>query len=398
MAKTALSLKLYFTIERMEDLKRMAVFASVVQHGSMSGAARALGMSTSAVSQQVRKLESDGGVTLLHRSTRKLALTEAGQRYHARCAAMCAAADQARAELAASRDAPSGELRLSATVGFARHIAPALGELLAAHPALRLRLLVDDSPIDLINARIDLAVRYGRLQDSTWAARRLGGMQWYLCAAPGWVADHGVPQHPDALLSYSWLGFARENGGLLIDLRSPTGDPRALRVEPRIASNNQLSIQQMCEAGLGLALVGSMDSHDALQAGRLVRLLPDWSFGTLDIWAVTPQRDAQPAKVRQTIAALHRYLSQLPGVTELEEISPWVTAFGAFLRRDIAATFYPSFFYRSEPQIPSLCRQRRLPTVAPQGPASGPFNPRLESAHDDQPHHKLPHRPRTGRF
>lgn len=286
----------------MEDLKRMAVFAAVVQHGSMSGAARALGMSTSAVSQQVRKLESDGGVTLLHRSTRKLALTEAGQRYHARCAAMWAAAEQARAELAASRDAPSGELRMSATVGFARHIAPALGDLLAAHPALRLRLLVDDSTIDLINARIDLAVRYGRLADSTWAARRLGGMHWYLCASPEWVAAHGMPQHPDALLSHSWLGFAREGGGL--------------RVEPRIASNNQLSIQQMCEAGLGLALVGSMDSHDALQAGRLVRLLPDWSFGTLDIWAVTPQRDAQPAKVRQAIAALHAYLKQVPGISD----------------------------------------------------------------------------------
>ena len=146
----------------MDDLKRMAVFAAVVQHGSMSGAARALGMSTSAVSQQVRKLESDGGVTLLHRSTRKLALTDAGQRYHAGCAAMCAAAEQARAELAASRDAPSGELRLSATVGFARHVAPALGALLAEHPALRLRLLVDDAPIDLINTRIDLAVRFGK--------------------------------------------------------------------------------------------------------------------------------------------------------------------------------------------------------------------------------------------
>lgn len=197
----------------MEDLKRMAVFAAVVQHGSMSGAARALGMSTSAVSQQVRKLESDGGVTLLHRSTRKLALTEAGQRYHARCAAMWAAAEQARAELAASRDAPSGELRLSATVGFARHIAPALGELLAAHPALRLRLLVDDSPIDLINARIDLAVRFGRLSDSTWAARRLCGMQWYLAASPQWLATHGAPRDPDALLTHSWLGFAREGVG-----------------------------------------------------------------------------------------------------------------------------------------------------------------------------------------
>lgn len=300
----------------MEDLKRMAVFAAVIRHGSMSGAARALGMSTSAVSQQVRKLESDGGVTLLHRSTRKLALTEAGQRYHARCAAMCAAADQARAELAASRDAPSGELRLSATVGFARHIAPALGELLSAHPALRLRLLVDDSPIDLINARIDLAVRFGRLQDSSWAARRLCGMQWVLAASPDWVAAHGAPRDPDALLTQSWLGFARESGGLLIDLLSPSGEPRALRVEPRIASNNQLSIQQMCQAGLGLALVSSMDAHDALQSGRLVRLLPEWSFGTLDIWAVTPQRDAQPAKVRQAIAALHGYLRQVPGVSD----------------------------------------------------------------------------------
>lgn len=175
---------------------------------------------------------------------------------------------------------------------------------------------MDDSTIDLINARIDLAVRYGRLADSTWAARRLGGMRWYLCASPEWVAAHGMPQHPDALLSHSWLGFAREGGGLLIDLRSPTGEPRALRVEPRIASNNQLSIQQMCEAGLGLALVGSMDSHDALQAGRLVRLLPEWSFGTLDIWAVTPQRDAQPAKVRQAIAALHAYLKQVPGISD----------------------------------------------------------------------------------
>ena len=299
----------------MDDLKRMAIFVAVVQHGSMSGAARALGLSTSAVSQQVRKLESDGGVTLLHRSTRQLALTEAGQRYHARCAAMWAAAEQARAELAASRDEPSGELRLSATVGFARHVAPALGTLLTDHPALRLRLLVDDAPIDLINARIDLAVRYGRLQDSNWAARRLGGMQWQLCAAPGWVAAHGRPQHPDALLTHSWLGFAREGGGLRIDLHTPAGEPRALRVEPRIASNNQLSIQQMCEAGLGLALVGSMDAHDALQAGRLVRLLPDWSFGTLDIWAVTPQRDAQPAKVRQAVAALEIYLRQLPGIS-----------------------------------------------------------------------------------
>ncbi len=298
----------------MDDLKRMAVFASVVQHGSMSGAARALGMSPSAVSQQVRLLEREGGVTLLHRSTRKLALTEAGQRVHAQCAAMCAAADQARAELAASREAPSGELRLSATVGFARHVAPALGAMLAENPALRLRLLVDDAPIDLIDARIDLAVRFGRLADSSWAARRLGTLEWWLCASPGWLAQHGQPDTPDALLAHTWLGFAREDNGLLLNLHGPDGATRSLRVAPRIVSNNQLSIQQMCEAGLGLALMGSLDVQDALQTGRLVRLLPQWNLGTLGIWAVTPQRDAQPAKVRQAIAALHSYLVTLPGV------------------------------------------------------------------------------------
>ena len=303
----------------MDDLKRMAIFASVVQHGSMSGAARALGLSPSAVSQQVRLLEQSGGVTLLHRSTRKLALTEAGGRYHAQCAAMCAAAEQARAELAASRDEPSGELRMAAPVGFARHIAPALGTLLAEHPALRLRLLVDDAPIDLIQSRVDLAVRFGGLADSTWAARRLGTLQWWLCAAPQWLAQHGTPASPEQLLAQPWLGLARDNGALLVEVHPPGAPAQALRVQPRIASNNQLSIQQMCEAGLGLALVGSIDVHDALASGRLVRLLPQWHFGPADglrIWAVTPQRDTQPAKVRQAIAALAAYLQQQPGVSE----------------------------------------------------------------------------------
>lgn len=302
----------------MDDLKRMAIFAAVVRHGSMSGAARALGMSPSAVSQQVRRLEQAGGVTLLHRSTRKLALTDAGARYHAQCAAMWAAAEQARAELAASRDVPGGELRLSAPVGFARHIAPALGPLLASHPALSLHLLVDDALIDLIEARVDLAVRFGGLPDSSWAARSLGTLHWWLCAAPRWLERHGTPQTPGQLLAQPWLGFARD-GGLPIEVRVPGAEPQTLRVQPRIASNNQLSIQQMCEAGLGLALVGSIDVQDALASGRLVRLMPEWQFGPEDglrIWAVTPQRSTQPAKVRQAIAALQGYLRQQPGVSD----------------------------------------------------------------------------------
>lgn len=299
----------------MDDLKRMEVFATVIEQGSMSGAARRLAISTSAVSQQVRALERRSGVTLLHRSTRKLALTEAGARFHDDCAAMLAAARRARQQLVQSRDAPGGQLRLSAPVGFARHIAPALGELLAAHPALTLKLLVDDARIDLIDARVDLAVRFGPLDDTSWVARRLCAFEWMLCAAPAYLTAHGTPQRPEDLLAHQWLTIAPGDAqGLVLALAG--GTPRAtrvLRLEARIGSNNQLSIQQMCTAGLGLARLARVDAAADLAAGRLVPVLPAWTQPPLDVWAVTPQRDAQPAKVRVAIEALQAYLRTLPG-------------------------------------------------------------------------------------
>ncbi len=306
----------------MDDFKRMAIFASVVQQGSMSAAARALGMTPSAVSQQVRQLEREGGVTLMHRTTRQLTLTDAGQRFFAQCARMVEAASNARAELQAELQEPQGELRISSTVGFARHIAPALGPILAAYPQLRLHLLVDDAQIDLTSARIDLAIRYGNLPDSQWVARLLGRMQWWPCAAPQWLEQHGTPTTLQELLTASWLGLpaSMEVHGLAV--RLPTSgaapqDEQLLPIEPRIASNNQFALLQMCEAGLGVALLGSMDVQESLAAGRLVRLLPHWSFGHpggLPIWAVTPQRSTQPAKVRLTIERLQQYLQDAPGV------------------------------------------------------------------------------------
>jgi DNA-binding transcriptional LysR family regulator len=297
----------------MDDLRRMAVFAAVIEHHSMSAAARALGLSASAVSQQVRQLERDHGVTLLHRTTRKLRLTAAGERFHEDCAAMVAAARRAQQQLAQSRDAPSGELRLSAPVGFARHVAPALGGVLEAHPALNLKLLVDDARIDLVESRIDLAVRFGRLADSSWVARRLCSFEVLLCASPAWLQAHGTPMRPEDLLSQQWLAFAHEGRAMQLLLRAPPREQRLLRIEARISSNNQLSLQQMCVAGLGLARLARVDVAEDLAAGQLVTLLPGWTQDPLDVWAVTPQRDAQPAKVRVAIDALERYLSTLPG-------------------------------------------------------------------------------------
>lgn len=296
-----------------DDFKRLAVFAEVVRAGSLSAAARRLGISTSAVSQQLRVLEQAHGVTLLHRTTRKLAVTEAGARLADHCQAMVDAADRARQQLMLARDAPEGELRISAPVGFARHLAPALAPLLAAHPGLTLRLLVDDAMIDLVDARVDLALRAGRLADSTWVARRLCSFEMLLCAAPAYLARAGVPQAPADLLSHQWIGAGRSGQALLLELTGPTGTVERLRVEPRALSNNQLSLQQLCVAGLGLGVAVRADVDDELRSGRLVPVLPGWRGPPIPVWAVTPQREGQPAKVRHAAAAIERYLLTVPG-------------------------------------------------------------------------------------
>lgn len=298
-----------------QDYRRLAVFAAVVHHGSMSAAARAMGMSTSAVSQQVRLLEQAHGVTLLHRSTRKLSVTDAGARLGEHAGAMVRAASQARQQLVLAHDAPSGELRMSSPVGFARHVAVALAPVLAAHPSLRLRLLVDDARIDLIDARVDLAVRGGRLPDSSWAARRLCGLEWVLCAAPAYLARQAPPRAPADLTAHQWLAAGEEGTALRLALQGPGGEQQSLRLEARATSNNQFSLQQLCSAGLGMASLPRADVHEDLQAGRLVTVLPDWRQVLLPVFAVTPQRDNQPAKVRHAIAALASHLTTLPGAT-----------------------------------------------------------------------------------
>ncbi|WP_134634247.1 LysR family transcriptional regulator, partial [Pseudomonas aeruginosa] len=159
----------------MDSLKGMAIFATVVDKGSMAAAAQSLGMTPSAVSQQIRKLESRAQVTLLHRTTRRLTLTEAGEAFYRSCAQMLAIAEEAERRLGEWRDAPVGELRLAAPVGFSGTlITQALKPLLENHRQLRLQLFFQDERIDLVAERIDLAIRVGNLSDSSLVARHLG--------------------------------------------------------------------------------------------------------------------------------------------------------------------------------------------------------------------------------
>jgi DNA-binding transcriptional LysR family regulator len=217
---------------------------------------------------------------------------------------MVAAAEAAQAQLQLLRDAPEGELRIAMTVGFGRRLGPALAPLLSAHPGLKLHLQVEDGFTDLVAHRIDLAIRFGRLPDSAWVAQPLGTLHTSLYAAPAYLAQRGVPATPEALQAADWLM-----------LQDGTDQPRRLpgttfSVQPRYASNNQLTLQQLCEAGLGLAALGDEDVAEAVAAGRLLRVDSDLALPELPVWALTPQRDAQPAKVRHAIAALKSHLSE----------------------------------------------------------------------------------------
>lgn len=289
----------------------MQMFAAVVRHGSMSAAAREMRLTPSAVSQQIKALERRSGVILLLRSTRSLTLTDVGERFHAACAAMAGAAELARAELNSARTEPIGDLRISAPVGFARHLHPALRDLLRAHPLLNLSQLLRDERDDLIAARIDLGIAFGTLPDSDWSAQRLGSFQKWLCASPDYLQRHAAPEAPEQLASHDWIRPRKDNAPHELTLIGPQGRAVTVSVAPRVVANNQQANESACLAGLGVGVFSSLDVASEVAAGRLVRLLPLWSERAMDIWALTPQREARPAKVRLAIQAISDYLASL---------------------------------------------------------------------------------------
>jgi DNA-binding transcriptional LysR family regulator len=296
----------------MDQLKRMGIFAEVVSAGSLTAAASRLGMSPSAVSQHLRQLEQALGLTLLHRSTRRLTLTEAGERYHVGCAAMLIAARSAEQALARLRDEPEGELRLAAPAGFGSLLASALAPL-RRHTKLKLQLMLDDAVIDLIADRIDLALRIGILNDSTLIARHLGNMKRQLCAAPTYLAERGWPAQPQDLLHHDWLGRKQSNGGVeILELIGPNGECQTVRLESRVLASQVTVLHAMSVAGWGITLAVSEDDRQALADGRLLPVLPGWRLADVPVYMVTPRRGEQPAKVRHTRELLAGYFEALP--------------------------------------------------------------------------------------
>lgn len=263
----------------MNRLDAMAVFARVVETESFSAAARELGIAKSSVSKQISRLEDELAVRLLNRTTRRLSLTEAGAAFYQGCqrvVAEAAAAESAVTHLAA---APRGRLSVSAPMSFGvRHISPVLPILLGRCPELTVDLALNDRLVDLIEEGFDVGVRIAHLKESSLVARRLAPSRSVLCASPEYLAAHGRPRSADDLMDHQCLLYSYQASGEIWRFGGPNGSNgrRTLRVRGRLRANNGESLLAAALTGLGVARLPSFICGDALRAGHLIRLLPEW--------------------------------------------------------------------------------------------------------------------------
>lgn len=297
-----------------ELLEGLHTFVAVVEEGSFAAAARRLGMTTSAASKQLGRLEAQLAARLLLRTTRRLSLTEAGQTLltHAR---------RALAEVAAGREAvielsgePRGTLRLATPMSFGiLHVAPAIAPFMRDHPGLLVEMVLDDRVQDLVAGGFDLAIRIGSLGNSgSVVARRLATAVNVLCASPDYVAKRGRPQAPADLLAHDTLVYASGAAAPAEwRLEGPFG-PATVSLAPRLVCNNSLALREAALAGAGVLRVPTFVVGADLAAGRLERVLPDWQLPALAIHAVFPDRAWMPLKARTFADFLQARLAAAP--------------------------------------------------------------------------------------
>lgn len=286
----------------MDNYRAMATFVQVVDHGSFSAAAKKLGITKSAVSQQVSQLEEVLGTRLLHRTTRQLNLTEAGEIYLAGCRQMMDAAEEANQQIGQFSKEPSGTLKISCSHDFAAgHLVPILGPFMEKYPKLSLEIDGSDEVINLVEEQVDLAIRIGHLDESGWVARKIADLQEIIVASPSYLERHGRPQDPSELANHQWVAFTRKKQPYQLRLLGPKGDQQKIRLYGRARSNSAPSMLEMVKAGMGIGQILKLMVMPELEDGRLVQVLSDYRSEAIGIYAVYPQRTHLPLKVRAVI-------------------------------------------------------------------------------------------------
>ncbi|MFC0227342.1 LysR family transcriptional regulator [Serratia aquatilis] len=293
----------------MDRLDELAIFVAVIQHGSLAGAARKLHRSAPAVTRAIASLEERFGSRLLERTTRRLAPTEAGQRLAERARILLHEYQEAVNDTAESQ--LNGLLRVTSPVQFGRkHVAPVVMTFLERYPQLQIEMRLDDRNLELIDEGIDIAVRIGRLQDSSMVARKLGEVTLVTVASPAYLAQRGEPLQPAQLAEHDTI-FGTSHPSLPEWRFGPYENSGRVRLTPRLLLNEVETQLLAVRAGKGVARLLSYQVADDLAAGTLVRLLAEYEPLPMPVQLVANNVHRMPLKVRAFWDYAYQQLSQL---------------------------------------------------------------------------------------
>ena len=282
----------------MEGFGAIPVFVAVVENGGFSAAARTLGISKSAVSKRINQLEAHLGVRLLHRTTRKLSLTEAGERYFEHASRALAAAGQAEDAVTELQGEPQGNLKISSPMSFGRlHVAPLIPKLLQRYPKLQIDLVMDDRKVDLVAGGFDVAIRAGNLPASTLIARKLAPVRQVLCASPDYIDRYDRPGTPAELSGHNCVLYSYSSDADEWTLIGESG-PETVTVSGSYQVNNSEALLEALREGIGIGRLPTFVAGPDLKTGRLVKLFESYRLPDFTLYAVFPERQYLPAKVR----------------------------------------------------------------------------------------------------
>lgn len=285
----------------MLDLQQINSFLAVVRHGSFVSAAEATNLSKAAISRHVADLEAHLGLRLLHRTTRRLSLTEDGQRFHARAVELAAALDELETETVSHGGHAVGMLRINAPLSFGLlHLAPLWPRFLAANPNVSLDIDLNDRIVDLVDEGYDLAIRITNLPDSRLISRQLASTRMALCASPQYVEKHGRPKTPEDLANHHIVSYSYLTSKDDWRFAGPHGEVR-VRVNPRIRTNSGDTCRLAALAHQGIILQPDFLIGEDLKQGTLVELMPGYDAFTLGIHVVYASRKHMSLKMRRML-------------------------------------------------------------------------------------------------
>ncbi|SFC13395.1 LysR family transcriptional regulator [Massilia yuzhufengensis] len=295
----------------MIDVDALIAFVAVIDTGSFSNAAERLGQTPSGVSRTISRLEDHLGMTLMHRTTRRLQMTEEGSWLLARARSLLADLANTEAEAAARRSAPSGLVRVNAATPALDHLlAPLVPEFLEAYPLVQLELVSGETYVDLIEERADMAIRIGALPDSTLNARRLGSTHLRVLAAPAYIARYGAPLDVEALKAHRTLGFTAPVSLNTWPLQHAGGE--GWTVTPTVLASSGETVRHLALAGAGVASLSDFLTRADVAAGRLAPVLEDATLAwTQPVWAVFYKQGALAPRVAALVDFLARRLQDV---------------------------------------------------------------------------------------